>query len=251
MALTAVPIFDSELGLVPTWQRNTGGYSGRTPYRVNTSEPDLALTAPGLPAIGDAHPSLAGALCRGLSYQYIGGGDNEVPACGWCAVWAEWATVSSSTGPFDPQDGDSYTEFAVSVGQARVRQSATAQPLYEEASKEAAQSELIVRRYASNLDLISAFISVINRGNTNALLLPPIFGLGSGLNVSPRQLLARSFETRTVRDGLVEIRFRYGFGQAGWYDVAQVRLDANGQPTGPATIFNVQGDVAYPAGLFA
>lgn len=249
--LTATPIFDAILGFAPTWSRDASGYTGRTPYRVNTSEPDLALAAPGLPAIGGSHPSLPGVLCRSLGAQYVGGGDNEVPPSGWSAVWAEWATPSSSTGPFDPQDGDAYTEFTVSVGQSRIRQDAAGAPLFEDASKEAAQAELVVRRFASDLSLISAFLGVINRGNSNALTIPPIFGLGAGLAVLPRQLLARTFETRAVRGGLIELRFRFGFGQPGWYDVTQVRVDANGQPTGPATTFNVQGDTAFPAGLFA
>lgn len=245
----AVRMFDPRRGRTPQWTRDARGYTGTEHYDVDSSEPETALAAAGLPALYQSHPTMPSTVCVGHVYEYVCGDDAS--GNGRSIVTAQFRPPGSASVDLVAQEHEAYTEFRASPGQIEVRLDASGTPLIEPASKETFAAELVVSHYVSTLGLVALFLPLIGKGNSNSVTIPRVYGApASAITFAPRQLLARSFDVSPVRDGMLRLSLTFGVGQQEWYFVRQTRLDAAGQPTGPIEAYDVQGEIAYPGSLF-
>lgn len=248
MAVTATLVHDPGKGWVPRWRRSGAGWSGRDPYKVNTSEVDEALGAAGLPSIGSPHPTRPGCLVDDLEYEYEAGGDGT-PEKGTGVVWVSYALAQASPFQLDAlaEVGFSYTEINVSGREVTARTDRTGAAVAE-TTIEAPSAELVLIGYYDSIAPMVSFLGLLSplpRINANTLTLPPPYGVGGSLTVQPRQLLPRGVRVQNAAEGKLRIEFVFGYGAAGWMDHVWRRTAADGTPTGATVTSQMYDQVNY------
>jgi hypothetical protein len=249
--IVAVPSFDETFGF-PRFSRGANGISATVPYRVNTSECDMAVQAPNLPAPGTPHPTIAGSVVTGIEAEYVSGGDTGPgnTGNGWCRVVVTYGPLVTAWGPADQAvSGSAYSEIGVSSGQTTVRTDIEGVPIGADVSAEASSAELIIHAFRNNMNWLAPASLILNKGNQNTVTAPPLYGQGGSITILPETILLRSFSARAVREGLIEVSYVFGIGATKWYYARGWTVDADGLPGDPFEK-DVQGKVNYPTGLW-
>lgn len=194
------------------------GKVGRRDYKVNTSEPELAIRVVGVPRVGQswsvAEPELR---ARRVRPEYVGGTDSsETGTGGWTWVRVEYETAGAS-GRIDPRPIDGtgdFTEFGVSIQKVRVLYDARVgtDPVFNRrldngrgADRQVAQLIGRVHRfYPPGVqtpwdEIVAAFDAPIN---AEPLVLPPERGATSDIVVPPLWAKLVDFDPR-VFDGAI------------------------------------------------
>lgn len=245
---TAVEIFDAAGGMYPGFEYQNGALVGWRWFVVDAQDPLQVLAAAGLPGNGDAYPGIPSIRAVDRRPQRAG------PATTFVQVYYRFNATAGTPLP-DPdqvsQDGDAYSEILPGLTTFEARTDITGKLLPQPVSREAPSQELVVHVYTAGAvsdAAITDFLPLRGKLNANPVSAPPRWTGSVSIGLAPGMLLARTFSEEPVRDGLYRVSFRFGLAPAGGWKAALRRVDANGNPTGPITEYDVYESVNFNTG---
>lgn len=241
MASVQIELRDRLRGYDRSAWLDSSGYHARRFYTVNTEDPEQAVMATGLPAYGDPHPDLPNCFVTRVepvvSFGASGGG--------WSEVSVQYDAPSSGSGGDTATVGTAWTSLSQSVTQQPIRFAADGSVI-PETSREVNTTELVVRAYTNDVvTKIALFQAMANKVNNNTVTFPYLEGLNVPLVVPARQLLARTVSVRSVRTGLVEVNYTFGYGPTGSFEFTYQPEDENGAALGPPVTKKIYPEVAF------
>lgn len=229
------------------------GAIGYKSYRVNTSDDGEAITAIGLPPLGQAFdPSLTGLTARQYLTFYEGGQRSVAGEGGWTRVEVVYRTdaFGGSIQP-PPGVGNDWTEVVNGQRTAQVIHTIDGRAIAngQGASKQVAQTELVVHQFRTEAAMsgypIASVVALKERVNNAVVTLPRFLGLvGINYTWSAGQLRFIAPEFERPSSGVVEILLRFETSAdhlVRWRDE-----DEHGQAVGA-----VQSGAIYDSASFA
>ncbi len=232
--------FDLEIGKFPRLWVERGQRRGVRWFDVHQHLPEDALTAPGIPQLGDSY---------GPGYEDVVAVRVEPEAAPYrhfVRVDYESPTEFGFSGNLQPLG----TRFTASTGQLQVRADAAGQPLLEPVGIATRAATIVLRTQQTSGTWVEAwdslFTGVLPLVNSDGVSLSAIEGLNSEqpFNVSAHRLRPRTVNHQALQPGLLQVDFVFDFG-TDLHKVTQIRRDQAGNPNGQPQEFEVYGTTAY------
>lgn len=239
----------------PRLRLESAGKSGTRQFRVNTSTESAALSAPGVPVLGQAwDASLPDLLCRSLEARHEGGRDGPDGVGGHTRIVAEYATASGRLGPPEPAPHLRYSEAVFEVGQVTVvapvlpGQSYVGPPLGQGAGVSVERARLVMRVHrfvpAGQAVDVAQFVALANTLNAQAVALPPLYGVGADVPFAAGQLVYRP-PTITPVGALLQLT--WDLPAAPNHQYAEQAVDERGYLVGQPVFYELLPRANWPA----
>ncbi len=241
--ITATLLNDRELGYT-TITETASVSSAQKFFRVNTEDPDIALQASGLPAIGSTFsPSRTYLKLTQRTTRPLGGTDAGSSGGGHTVVQCDYSSPDPQPTDTNVDATDTFSRYQFSESQVPIRYDIALAPIAE-TTKQLTTVELIVVTYSSTL-LIQHWATIRDQVNSNVVLIPAIFGVpATQFAALPGQLLALAPEIRPVRDGLLETSWRFAYAPD--FKFRWRKEDETGTPVGAIVQSDIYTSVSYP-----
>jgi hypothetical protein len=234
-------------------RRTEQGWEAARVWHVNTPVEADAIVAPGVPALGAAHPDAAALGAPNLRVRnlsatmYVGPKpDNTSPGNlgGWTKIVAAYATpgLRQQSGGTQqiPREamipGAAFSEWQAQDGTVTVFTDKDGVRLVGDSgvSVPSTRLELIVRKYVDRPPDITQFFDLVDRVNDAAFTIPEFYGV---VTPAPRQIAAGQVvflmpQQRRIDSGLFEIAYRLP-ARPDWKDRRRATDPATGAPVGP------------------
>ncbi len=249
----AIECFQRDLFGLEAYPRVRLSYEGASAtrhFRVNTKNPELALTAMNLPGMWDVHPrvppewSANPCVVQGYDVQIIAGET--------CLVSVIYDPVTpGNRNPDDTaEDNTAYTTFQESTDQITVRADIDGNSMQEK-QIEANTIELSIVCYRRLvIPSLSAWATMRNKINQNSITLPPFLQSTERILANPEELLARHLAHETVGRGLQKLTLRLAYAPAGAFKHRYTNEDLENPNLATSSERDVYPSVNFPTGAF-
>lgn len=241
--ITATPVNDRSIGYTNISESDTGS-RGQKFFRVSTEDPDIALVTSGIPSLGsNFSPTRPELKLRSRTTSPLGGTDQGGAGGGHTLVTCEYGTADPQPTDTGVQPAQTFSRYQFSEAQVPIRYDVSLQPIAE-TTKLLSTVELIVTTYSSALPL-QHWVTIRDKVNDNVVLIPAVYGIPTTqFAATAGQLLALPPEIRPVRQGLLEINWRFAYAPD--FKFRWRKQDDTGTPTGAIIESVIYDQISYP-----